>query len=144
MSSIEALELCAQLLTPYEREEICRFQKIWFVGRPGTAKLTAGHLPSLDGPPAFADERGNYLAVVGDHIAYRYEVQSVLGQGSFGQVLKCADHAAGGRPVALKVMRGKRRFQKQAMVETKILSLLQGPQVCAGLGKYTNVYIEQY
>lgn len=26
------------------------------------------------------------FAVVGDHIAYRYEVQEVLGRGSFGQV----------------------------------------------------------
>lgn len=129
LSAYEAAQRFGHLLTPFEREEVHRFQKIWFVGRPGTAKLTAGHLPSLDAPPVFADERGNYMAVVGDHIAYRYEVQSVLGQGSFGQVLRCADHAVGGRPVALKIMRGKRRFQKQALVETKILSLLQGAQV---------------
>ncbi|KAK2077832.1 hypothetical protein QBZ16_004680 [Prototheca wickerhamii] len=134
LSAYEAAQRFGHLLTPFEREEVHRFQKIWFVGRPGTAKLTAGHLPALDAPPVFADERGNYMAVVGDHIAYRYEVQSVLGQGSFGQVLRCADHAVGGRPVALKIMRGKRRFQKQALVETKILSLLQGAQgSCPGV-----------
>ena len=32
---------------------------------------------------------------VGDHIAYRYEVLDVLGRGSFGQVLRCVDHAQG-------------------------------------------------
>ena len=34
----------------------------------------------------YDDARGDYLTVVGDHIGYRYEVQDVLGRGSFGQV----------------------------------------------------------
>ena len=30
--------------------------------------------------------------VPGDHIAYRFETQQMLGKGSFGQVCKCFDH----------------------------------------------------
>lgn len=129
MAAAEALALHGHLLTAYERAEVLAYPRVWFVGAPGVAKVTANHAPGLDPDPVFVDERGDYVAVAGDHVAYRYEVQRVLGQGSFGQVLCCADHAAGGRPVALKVMRGRKRFQKQALVETRILSLLQGLQV---------------
>lgn len=32
----------------------------------------------------YDDERGDYNVVIGDHIAYRYEVIKPLGKGSFG------------------------------------------------------------
>jgi dual specificity tyrosine-phosphorylation-regulated kinase 2/3/4 len=32
----------------------------------------------------FDDERGDYNVVIKDHIAYRFEVISFLGKGSFG------------------------------------------------------------
>ncbi|KFM23470.1 Dual specificity tyrosine-phosphorylation-regulated kinase 4 [Auxenochlorella protothecoides] len=142
MAAAEALALHGHLLTAYERAEVLAYPRVWFVGAPGVAKVTANHAPGLDPDPVFVDERGDYVAVAGDHVAYRYEVQRVLGQGSFGQVLCCADHAAGGRPVALKVMRGRKRFQKQALVETRILSLLQGlqggcPGIVAALGCFS-------
>lgn len=62
---------------------------------------------------------------VGDHIYYRYEIEDCcLGRGSFGAVLRCFDHATG-HAVAVKVIRNKKRFQKQAAIETDILALLQ-------------------
>lgn len=71
----------------------------------------------------YDDERGDYLVVEGDHICYRYEVMGVLGKGSFGQVLECRDHKTG-KSVAVKIIRNKKRFHAQAMVETKILGQL--------------------
>lgn len=84
---------------------------------------TAGAALSAEPNHGYDDVRGDYLAVAGDHVAYRYEVQGVLGRGSFGQVLRCLDHASGAT-VALKIIRNKRRFQRQAAVEAGILSTL--------------------
>jgi hypothetical protein len=44
------------------------------------------------------------------------------------QVLRCMDHATG-QAVAVKIIRNKKRFQKQAAIEANILNVLQ-EQVC--------------
>ena len=59
-----------------------------------------------------------------DHVNYRYEVVSMLGKGSFGQVAKALDHRTGSY-AALKVIRNKKRFHQQAEVEVRILSHLR-------------------
>jgi dual specificity tyrosine-phosphorylation-regulated kinase 2/3/4 len=40
----------------------------------------------------FDNEAGFYKVVIGDHIAYRYEIMYELDKGAFGQVVKCFDH----------------------------------------------------
>ena len=55
-----------------------------------------------------------------DHICYRYEVLSVLGKGSFGQVVKVYDHKRQ-RYCAVKIIRNKKRFHHQGMIEVRIL-----------------------
>ena len=55
---------------------------------------------------------------------YRYEICSVLGKGSFGQVLKCLDHKTQ-QYCAVKLIRNRKRFFPQALVEMKILDLLR-------------------
>eukprot|EP00731_Ephydatia_muelleri_P010544 Em0005g1130a len=62
--------------------------------------------------------------MVYDHIAYRYEICEVIGKGSFGQVVKCFDHKTN-QPIALKIIRNKKRFHHQALVEVKILDSLR-------------------
>lgn len=68
----------------------------------------------------YDDERGDYRIVLYDHIAYRYEVLEVLGKGSFGQVVKVFDHKTGTLK-ALKIIRNKKRFHHQALIEVRIL-----------------------
>jgi dual specificity tyrosine-phosphorylation-regulated kinase 2/3/4 len=72
----------------------------------------------------FDDERGDYLAAMHDHIAYRYEVLSVLGKGSFGQVMKGYDYKSNTMK-AIKIIRNKKRFHQQALIEVKILEHLR-------------------
>ena len=48
------------------------------------------------------------MQVMGDHLEYRYEIQEVLGKGSFGQVVKALDHKTE-ETVAIKIIRNKKR-----------------------------------
>ncbi|CAG2163531.1 unnamed protein product [Oppiella nova] len=60
------------------------------------------------------------MCVLHDHISYRYEILEVIGKGSFGQVIRALDHKTN-QEVALKIIRNKKRFHQQALVEVKIL-----------------------
>lgn len=86
----------------------------------------------------YDDERGDYNVVDHDQLAYRYEVLGILGKGSFGQVLKCSDHK---HKVlrAVKMIRNKRRFHQQALVEVKILEHLRD-KVCPYLPGLTVLF----
>lgn len=102
-------------------EEIRGHEKIYFVG-PNCEKKQASKANPTNNF-GYDDERGDYLLVPHDHILYRYEVIDVLGKGSFGQVLQCRDHQTGDM-VAIKIIRNKKRFHHQALVEIKVLENL--------------------
>ena len=112
------------LLTPFEQSEILEFGAIYFVGSLSVKDKIQG-LPHTANNNGYDDERGDYRLQLGDHLEYRYEVLSVLGKGSFGQVVKCFDHKKD-MLVALKMIRNKKRFHHQALVEVKILEHLMG------------------
>ncbi|GAA5905579.1 uncharacterized protein JCM6883_005375 [Sporobolomyces salmoneus] len=117
----DALSLYSRFLSPYEKEEIRDYRKVYFVGPNCEKKLaTKEHTTNNYG---YDDERGDYLLVPHDHLHYRYEVINVLGKGSFGQVLQCRDHKTG-EMVAIKIIRNKKRFHHQALVEIKVLENL--------------------
>ncbi|NWX32724.1 DYRK4 kinase, partial [Notiomystis cincta] len=116
----EALKNFRNQLTVYEQKEIFNYAELWFLGLE--AKKIEG-LPETQNNNCYDDEHGSYLKVLHDHIAYRYEVLEVIGKGSFGQVAKCLDHKTN-ELVALKIIRNKKRFHSQALVEVKILDAL--------------------
>ncbi|TPP62332.1 Dual specificity tyrosine-phosphorylation-regulated kinase mbk-2 [Fasciola gigantica] len=62
--------------------------------------------------PVFDDSENFYRIIKHDHIAYRFEVLSVLGKGSFGQVVLALDHMKGVQ-VAIKIIRTESRFTRQ-------------------------------
>ncbi|BEI99831.1 hypothetical protein CcaverHIS631_0408740 [Cutaneotrichosporon cavernicola] len=104
-------------LSDYERKEVLDFDFIYYMARGvKRPKQPDGKVYNH----GYDDERGDYVVVEGDHLSYRYEVVGILGKGSFGQVVHCRDHKTGGS-VAVKIIRNKKRFHAQALVEVKIL-----------------------
>ncbi|KAK9426133.1 hypothetical protein SUNI508_12587 [Seiridium unicorne] len=111
------------MLNIYERGEIVDYNDIYFCGTQNAAKVI-GDLSSSAPNFGYDDDRGDYSIVVGDHLSYRYEIVDVLGKGSFGQVVRCIDHKTGVL-VAVKIIRNKKRFHQQALVEVNILQKLR-------------------
>jgi dual specificity tyrosine-phosphorylation-regulated kinase 2/3/4 len=110
-------------LNIFERGEIVDFKDVYFCGTQN-AKKHIGDLSAESTNFGYDDERGDYCIVSGDHLAYRYEIVDILGKGSFGQVARCVDHKTGGL-VAIKIIRNKKRFHQQALVEVEILQKLR-------------------
>ncbi|KAH7026108.1 uncharacterized protein B0I36DRAFT_153864 [Microdochium trichocladiopsis] len=111
------------MLNIYERGEIIDYPDIYFCGTQNASKVQ-GDLNSSVPNFGYDDDRGDYTIVVGDHLSFRYEVVDVLGKGSFGQVVRCIDHKTGAL-VAVKIIRNKKRFHQQALVEVDILQKLR-------------------
>ena len=99
------------------------FRDVYFTGTRNANKIV-GDLNASSTNFGYDDERGDYNIVEGDHLAYRYEVVDLLGKGSFGQVVRCIDHKTG-ILVAVKIIRNKKRFHQQALVEVNILEKLR-------------------
>lgn len=110
-------------LNIYERGEIIDYKDVYFCGTQTAAKHV-GNLQSDTANFGYDDDRGDYAIVLGDHIAYRYEIVDILGKGSFGQVVRCVDHKTGGL-VAIKIIRNKKRFHQQGLIEVNILQKLR-------------------
>ncbi|KAI9266046.1 kinase-like domain-containing protein [Sporodiniella umbellata] len=92
LSAQRALNRYMPYLSLYEQKEILTYPTVYCVG---------SYARKLD---LFNDKEGNYRLVAQDHLAYRYEILYRLGQGSFGQVVKCKDTKTG-QLVAIKILK---------------------------------------
>eukprot|EP00041_Stephanoeca_diplocostata_P007019 m.97012 g.97012 ORF g.97012 m.97012 type:complete len:458 (-) comp16681_c0_seq1:127-1500(-) len=104
-------------LSQYERVEASQYPEVYFVPKTNFPAVGTKN-------KAFDDENSRYLTTLGDHIAYRYEVQSKLGKGAFGDVYLVYDHKTSSR-CALKIIRNEHRFHVQGRIEVKVLESLQ-------------------
>jgi predicted acyl esterase len=67
----------------------------------------------------YDNSKQRYRVVNHDHLAYRYEVLGALGNGSFGDVVKCFDHKRQ-CTVAVKIIRNEKRFHEQVCVCVRV------------------------
>ncbi|RDX45433.1 hypothetical protein OH76DRAFT_1486267 [Lentinus brumalis] len=112
----------ARWLSEYECKEILEYESVYYIGARSEKKMATPDVTTNN--YGYDDERGDYLVINHDHLAFRYEIIDTLGKGSFGQVLHCRDHCTG-ESMAIKIIRNKKRFHHQALVEIKILDNLR-------------------
>lgn len=122
LTNAHVLQFHRHLLSEFEINEILDYRSVYFFGH-GACKVALDSNEPLENH-GFDDKDGNFIARVGCHIAYRYEVADELGKGSFGIVRKCMDHKEM-RYVAIKIVKNRKRFHKQVVNEIKILDMMR-------------------
>jgi dual specificity tyrosine-phosphorylation-regulated kinase 2/3/4 len=116
-----ALQTFNDKLNIYEQIEIAEFKAVYFVNIVKPRKIDHKIEECNHG---MDDDRGDYILHSHDHVMYRFEVVQKVGKGSFGQVVKAFDHKVK-EYVALKIIRNKKRFHKQGVVEVRVLDHLR-------------------
>ena len=106
-------------LTDREEYEIAQYPFVYYIRqKPLIVRKTNPALPVL-------------LSFVKDeHVAFRFQMLSILGEGSSGFVIRCKDHKDG-TDVAIKCLRDTRKSHEQILAEKKYLVELQqngGPE----------------
>ncbi|XP_017892867.1 serine/threonine-protein kinase minibrain isoform X2 [Ceratina calcarata] len=69
------------------------------------------------------DENHDYIIKNGEKFLDRYEIDSLIGKGSFGQVVKAFDHEEQTQ-VAIKIIKNKKPFLNQAQIEVRLLEMM--------------------
>ncbi|XP_035681738.1 dual specificity tyrosine-phosphorylation-regulated kinase 1A-like isoform X4 [Branchiostoma floridae] len=71
----------------------------------------------------YDDDNYDYIVRIGEKWEDRYEIDSLIGKGSFGQVVKAYDHGDQ-EYVAIKIIKNKKAFLNQAQIEVRLLELM--------------------
>lgn len=76
----------------------------------------------------YDDENHDYIVRSGEKFLDRYEIDSLIGKGSFGQVVKAFDHEEQVQ-VAIKIIKNKKPFLNQAQIEVRLLEMMNNHEV---------------
>ncbi|XP_076017481.1 dual specificity tyrosine-phosphorylation-regulated kinase 1A-like isoform X2 [Genypterus blacodes] len=71
----------------------------------------------------YDDENFDYIVRNGEKWMDRYDIDSLIGKGSFGQVVKAYDRVED-EWVAIKIIKNKKAFFNQAQIEIRLLELM--------------------
>ncbi|GAB6027463.1 Dual specificity tyrosine-phosphorylation-regulated kinase 1A [Chamberlinius hualienensis] len=71
----------------------------------------------------YDDDYHDYIIKNGEKFVDRYEIDSLIGKGSFGQVVKAYDHEEQCH-VAIKIIKNKKPFLNQAQIEVRLLEMM--------------------
>ena len=83
------------------------------------------------------DEEGHLIFQYGDVLQNRYRMMQVLGEGTFGKVIKCLDLHRN-RVVAVKIIKNVRKYKDAAKLEINVLNKLgkydpRGKHLCVSM-----------
>ena len=112
MSYSQAKKLFKNKLTKWELDEINSYNIVYCIGLEAEKIKPNSNFRNNFG---FDDEKGKYLVVLKDHIAYRYEVCEVYGNGTFGIVVKALDMMLN-MYVALKIIDKKSNVGEEIQI----------------------------
>lgn len=122
MTPAQALKRHREYLSQHEQGEILDYPEVWYLGNKANKLMNTKSSNSNN--YGYDDDRGDYHVVTHDHLAYRFEVLSALGKGSFGQVSRVFDYKKN-CICAVKIIRNKKRFHHQALIEVKLLQYIK-------------------
>uniref|UniRef100_A0A4W3H7Q3 Dual specificity tyrosine-phosphorylation-regulated kinase 1A n=1 Tax=Callorhinchus milii TaxID=7868 RepID=A0A4W3H7Q3_CALMI len=71
----------------------------------------------------YDDDNYDYIVKNGEKWMDRYEIDSLIGKGSFGQVVKAYDRVEQ-EWIAIKIIKNKKAFLNQAQIEVRLLELM--------------------
>ncbi|KYO21526.1 dual specificity protein kinase CLK3 isoform A [Alligator mississippiensis] len=71
------------------------------------------------------DKEGHLVCRIGDWLQERYEIVGSLGEGTFGKVVECVDHARGKTQVALKIIKNVGKYREAARLEINVLKKIR-------------------
>lgn len=74
------------------------------------------------------DQHHDYIVKPKEMFSGRYEIHSLIGKGSFGQVVRAYDHIDN-CPVAIKIIKNRKAFHDQAQIEIRLLKLIRQYQI---------------
>nr|XP_039268466.1 dual specificity tyrosine-phosphorylation-regulated kinase 4-like [Styela clava] len=101
----DAIQIFGEKLNDWEQREIRNYSTIWYLGLE--ANKTRPHQNSVSNYGFDYSNNGNenkhYKVILGDHIAYRYEILRLLGMGAEGTTVEAIDHSNNER-VAIKIV----------------------------------------
>ncbi|KAM8972891.1 dual specificity protein kinase CLK3-like isoform 2-T2 [Pelodytes ibericus] len=93
--------------------------------RSGSGTSLKSHRSAKDGQNVEDDKEGHLVCRTGERILERYEIVGGLGEGTFGKVVECVDHARGSTRVALKIIRNIRKYREAAQLEINVLKKIR-------------------
>ncbi|RXG62047.1 Serine/threonine-protein kinase minibrain [Armadillidium vulgare] len=103
--------------------------EVYYAKKKRRAQQTQGQSPSSHKKErkvyneGYDDDNHDYIIKSGEKFEDRYEIDSLIGKGSFGQVVKAYDHEEQ-TWVAIKIIKNKKPFLNQAQIEVKLLEMM--------------------
>ena len=124
-------------LTLYEKTEINYYLKssIFFIGALSKKKYkNLEYNIYTSNSLAFTNKDHFYDYTISDHLNYRYKVESLIGAGMYGIVLKCYDYKHQ-RECAIKSFKSSKKYSKSYQKELNILKSIESNKSNANYDK---------
>ena len=120
LKSEEVIKAFTGMLSKFELSELLDYQDVYYLGLKSEKVQPTVRMSNM----GFDDDKSDYKLVIGDHLAYQYEILELLGTGAFAQVCRCWDYKHK-REVAIKILKSQKVYLEQGQNELKILSFLK-------------------